>query len=594
MYLKRFWVFLFVINSILGMIAFAGLGIYSARLYAKAMEKLEMNRLHTAAELFAGQVLPLFDHDDYGKMGEICETELARTQIRFTIIDQDGNVIADSYGKPGGMENHQDRKEVIDARKYGTGRDKRDSVTRREPFFYAALSCSEKEGWVIRASAPISSINKGVKEIRQTTFLAMCLLILLWLAANALIALRLSRPLKRICNSVDALARGEFDLKIPEEGPTELAQIAKHLNKMAAHLKTRFQLIEENRIRQETVLNSMNDAVIAIDNDGRLIEANPVGCSILGEVLDKCSGKTLPELRRDPAFLTFADNAQKSITAFTKEIRFSPPDNRIFLIQGTPLYNLNQKRIGTLLVLHDMTLVNKLEKLRQNFVANVSHELRTPIAAMKAAVETLLDGAKDDQNAATEFLTVAKRHAERLEAIVNDLLLITRLERGEEEKVSLKRSSVSHVIENAIASCTSLAENHNVKIHAAVDHSLEAEIEERLLEQAVVNLIDNAIKYSHNNGDIFISAKQENEEIMIQVRDTGIGISQEHLPRLFERFYRVDKARSRARGGTGLGLSIVKHIAKLHGGEAEVSSKLNKGSTFTIRFPNKAHAKNDD
>jgi len=257
-------------------------------------------------------------------------------------------------------------------------------------------------------------------------------------------------------------------------------------------------------------------------------------------------------------------------------------------LQSSPLLDANKEHIGTLVVFNDVTHLRRLENMRRDFVANVSHEIKTPLTAIKGFVETLHRGSVDDPEEARRFLGIIQKHADRLSSIVEDLLSLSRIEQEDEGKtIKLEEGYVKDVFQSAIQICRSKAEEKNITIRPVCKGNISAKFDTTLLEQAVVNLLDNAIKYSEPKSTILIKAQQENSAIRISVEDQGIGIAQKHLPRLFERFYRVDKARSRNLGGTGLGLAIVKHIAQAHGGHITVESTLGVGSVFTIHLPQK-------
>jgi two-component system phosphate regulon sensor histidine kinase PhoR len=257
-------------------------------------------------------------------------------------------------------------------------------------------------------------------------------------------------------------------------------------------------------------------------------------------------------------------------------------------MQSSPLLDANKEHIGTLVVFNDVTHFRRLENMRRDFVANVSHEIKTPLTAIKGFVETLHQGSVDNPEEADRFLGIINKHVDRLSAIIEDLLSLSRIEQEDEGKIiKLEEGYVNDVFQSAIQICRSKAEEKNITIRPVCNEPISAKFDTTLLEQAVVNLLDNAIKYSEPKSTILLKAQRNNSEIRIRVEDQGIGIAKKHLPRLFERFYRVDKARSRKMGGTGLGLAIVKHIAQAHGGRITVESTLGVGSVFTIHLPPK-------
>jgi len=260
---------------------------------------------------------------------------------------------------------------------------------------------------------------------------------------------------------------------------------------------------------------------------------------------------------------------------------------RILNLKSSPLLDAGKDQIGTLVVINDVTQLRRLEDMRKDFVANVSHEIKTPLTAIKGFVETLHRGSVDNPEEAQRFLDIIQKHVDRLSSIIDDLLSLSRIEQeGGRQAIQFENMPIMDIFKSAIQICHSKAEEKHIAVHVACEEQLKSFFDPTLLEQAVVNLLDNAIKYSEPDSAIHLSADLSDSEVKIAVEDQGIGIAKKHLPRLFERFYRVDKARSRKMGGTGLGLAIVKHIAQAHGGQVTVKSTPGKGSTFSIHLPN--------
>jgi len=300
----------------------------------------------------------------------------------------------------------------------------------------------------------------------------------------------------------------------------------------------------------------------------------------------EAQGRSIQEVVRNSVLQQFVKNALSSREAVEKEIVLSTDSERFLNGHGTLLRDAEGKQIGALIVLNDVTRLLRLEKIRREFVANVSHEIKTPITAIKGFVETLRDGAVENHEDAERFLEIIGRHVDRLEAIIENLLSLSRIEQeAGREKVVLDEGRLKDVLETAIQVCEAGAMTKKIEVELSCAEEIVANLDPQLLEQAVVNLIDNAIKYSNDGGTVRVEALQRENEIIISVHDQGCGIEKEHLPRLFERFYRADKARSRQLGGTGLGLAIVKHIAQAHGGHVAVESIPGKGSTFSIHLP---------
>jgi two-component system phosphate regulon sensor histidine kinase PhoR len=297
-------------------------------------------------------------------------------------------------------------------------------------------------------------------------------------------------------------------------------------------------------------------------------------------------GRSIPEAIRNLAIQKFVTRSLKSRTPVEDDIAVYQNGERILNIKSAPLLDMGPEPIGMLIVFSDVTQLRRLEDMRRDFVANVSHEIRTPLTAIKGFVETLHQNTVATPEEAERFLGIISKHVDRLNTIIEDLLMLSRIENeGERGDIKCEKTRLRDIFQNAIQICRPRADEKRIQIDLAVDEGLSAMVDPVLLEQAVVNLLDNAIKYSDSNKTVLLQSRTSGNEIRLSVRDHGIGIEKKHLPRLFERFYRVDKARSRALGGTGLGLSIVKHIAQAHGGHVTVESSLGEGSLFTIHLP---------
>jgi two-component system phosphate regulon sensor histidine kinase PhoR len=329
----------------------------------------------------------------------------------------------------------------------------------------------------------------------------------------------------------------------------------------------------------------MDEGVLAVDHTGKILSLNDACGRLLGVEAEKVRGRLVHEVVRTHNLLEFVDRTLLSAARVEEDVELRQPDNRWIHAHGTLLHDPAGNKIGALIVLHDITRLRHLENVRRDFVANVSHELRTPITSIKGFVETLLAEELGDKETSLRFLRIVLKQADRLDAIINDLLLLSRVERGSDEHaIELEPEPICPVLRSAVEMCERKATDKQVRIELSCADDLAASINAPLLEQAVVNLLDNAIKYSTPGSQVRIAATADAAEVVIRVQDEGCGIEAKHLPRLFERFYRVDKARSRELGGTGLGLAIVKHIVAAHRGTVEVQSSVGRGSTFAIRL----------
>jgi two-component system phosphate regulon sensor histidine kinase PhoR len=521
-----------------------------------------------------------------------------RAATRITVIDKDGVVLADSNEDHTLMDNHGTRPEVLSALEGDTGFSMRRSRTLAESMIYVAIPVKLK-----------SADHRGALRLSiQTTAMDTMLRSLLWKLSGigvivfglaVLLSLysarRISRPLEAMKQGAEQLTKGRIDqlVKISSEHMSvEMAGLAGSINQMAEQINRRIRIIIQQRNELEAVFSSMADSVVAIDADKKIIRMNQAATALFALPSEVVKGKAVQGIIRNAYLLEMIDFTLQHNTQQEQKITlFNGTIPIILQTHAVPLRDEDNKSMGVLLVMNDLTKLNRLENMRQDFVANVSHELKTPITAIKGYVETLLDGALDDQDNARRFLDIVGRQANRLDAIVDDLLTLSRIEdKNNKQEIKLLPGEVGPVLESALQTCAVHADEKNIIVQIDCDEILVAPINQPLLEQAVINLLENAITYSPQNSLISLSCGNSKnmrgeEFVHLSVSDNGPGITKDHLPRLFERFYRCDKARSRDQGGTGLGLAIVKHITQAHNGTVEVESTPGKGSTFTITLP---------
>ena len=409
---------------------------------------------------------------------------------------------------------------------------------------------------------------------------------------SLLIARWLSSPLEEMRRAARQVAAGDLTTRLPVSGSEEIAGLAETMNRMVAQLDERIRMIVRQQTEQEAVLKSMMEGVLAVDNDERLIKLNQAAARLLGADPATAQGRSIQEVIRNSDLQRFVAKVLASTQPQEAGIMLRQQGEQRFMqAHGTLLHDEDERQIGALVVLNDVTRLRHLETVRRDFVANVSHELKTPITSIKGFVETLLDGALRQPDDAERFLRIIARHTDRMNAIIEDLLTLSRLEQQDESvTINLEPCSIWEVLQIAVQSCEVKASEKQIQVEMGGDRAATALINPLLLEQAIINLIDNAIKYSAPESRVVADIARSAEETLILVRDQGCGIAREHLPRVFERFYRVDPGRSRKLGSTGLGLAIVKHIATVHHGHVTVESIPGKGSTFTIHLPHHASA----
>jgi len=525
---------------------------------------------------------------DKNKADALCKILGRKTDVRLTIILPGGKVIGDSAEEPITMDDHSDRPEFIEAVKGSVGTSQRFSYTVQENFMYVAVPFLEgdKVKAVIRTSRSMKEIDDALNDIYSKIIIGGIVIALFSAAVSLMVANLIGKPLKEMKRVASKFANGDFKHRIVPPDTAEFADVAEALNLMASQLYEKINQISDQKQEQEAILASMVEGLLAVDSEERLLDVNPAAQRLLDIDLEKAKGRLIHEVVRNTELQEFIQKTLESHETLEGEILLSENGDIYLQLNGTPLRDYEDREIGALIVLNDITRLRRLEEIRQDFVANVSHELKTPITSIKTSYETLANGDIQEKADAEKFLDIIGKNTDRLNAIIEDLLNLSRIEqRTEKQEVELVTDSIQKVVKSAVQQCQNSADEKSINLKVKCDKALRAEINEHLLELAIVNLLDNAIKYSEEGDKVEIECLKKDGNIEIKVRDEGIGIDSRHLDRIFERFYRVDKARSRELGGTGLGLAIVKHIAESHKGKVEVESKIRKGSVFTLIIP---------
>ncbi|MGD8344064.1 MAG: ATP-binding protein, partial [Desulfobacterales bacterium] len=496
----------------------------------------------------------------------------------------------DSRETPHLMDSHANRPEIAAALDGRAGQSMRFSNTLMQRMLYVAVPIKDQQRVlaVLRTSLPATAVETEIRSIQLKIALGGCIIALLAAGISWVVSRRISQPIEQMKKSAEHFANGDLSHRLTPPQTEEMGGLADAMNQMAAQLKDRIETIVRQRNQLQTVLASMLEGVIAIDTEERIVSINQTAARLFENEPAGCQGKSIQEIIRSPALQQFIRAALSNKNPTEEDITVFQKEERVIDVKGSPILDANRHQIGTLVVFHDVTQLRRLENMRRDFVANVSHEIKTPLTAIKGFVETLQQGNVEKQQEKERFLGIIQKHVDRLDAIIEDLLALSRIEQ-ENEKKEIKFESVKivDVFQAAIQLCMPKAEKQSIRIDIDCEKDITAIFDPTLIEQAVVNLLDNAIKFSEPQSTIHVKFHRHEDEMIISVQDHGIGIAQKHLPRLFERFYRVDKARSRSMGGTGLGLAIVKHIAQAHGGHVAVESKLGEGSRFSIHLPQK-------
>jgi two-component system phosphate regulon sensor histidine kinase PhoR len=512
--------------------------------------------------------------------------------VRITIVRADGRVLADSHSDPTAMENHRGRPE-IEAALLGqaASSSRRSTSTGVHMMYYALpLNIEGRPAAVIRAALPVAIVTAEPAQVARLVGLAAITSLLATFVLIYLVSRRFSRSIARLAHGAARFAVGDLSHRIERPATTELATLAHALNHMAEQLKDQIDLLRAQRSEQQAIHQSMSNGMIALDLNQRVISVNRAAERLLGLNGATARGRLLAELLREPELNKFVDEAVSGTTfRAQKASEFTLRTRAGTTVEASsePLRDAHDQPVGVLVFINDLTQLRRLESIRSDFAANVSHELRTPITNIKGYVETMIDVGVTDQKQTRKFLEIINRNTQRLASIIEDLLALARLEQPD-TKSTLERAPIplQRIVSAAINQFEEERKAKSMRIVTQVPRDFQVTANAQLLEQALGNLLSNAIRYSPSNTTVTVSAQaDDSREVMIAVADQGPGIPAEHVSRIFERFYRVDKARSREIGGTGLGLSIVKHIALVHGGRVEVESKVGKGSVFRIVLP---------
>jgi two-component system phosphate regulon sensor histidine kinase PhoR len=520
----------------------------------------------------------------------------ARSGARVTIIDHTGRVLVDSEADADKMENHANRPEVQDAFARGTGQSVHRSVTFGRELVYRAQRYDRagSDPIVVRLAVPLSQIDLSLVELRQRLLIATLVVLLSGGLVSFAFARIFAARVQRLQRFSQRIAEGDFRPLLREGPRDELSDLADSLNQTAARLDREIRLLSGERNRSSAILRSMVEGVAVIDAEERLVFYNRAFSEILIVDSANAEGRPLIEVVRNSDLVGLIRRALRGDEGLQSDITMGITQTRSFSITAAPVKALDApasgrdpqaKPSGAVVVLHDVTELRRLERVRQDFVANVSHEFKTPLTAIQGFAETLLAGALDDPENNRRFLEIIRNHAIRLARLTNDLLKLARIEAG---KMEVEFSSVSllELIEGCTETTLLKANRKEITLEITVPPQLPAvRGDAALLRDVLQNLLDNAIQYTPARGHISVSATAGPREAVVTVADTGIGIPLADSERIFERFYRVDAARSREAGGTGLGLSIAKHIVEAHGGKLWVESTVGQGSRFSFSLP---------
>ncbi len=491
---------------------------------------------------------------------------------RATVIDSAGTVLADSEADSETMENHSTRPEFVAALHGKLGSDIRTSHTLGIPFLYVATPIP---GGAVRMAYPLTVIQQADRQVRNALLKSSAVAVLIAILFAFFATQSLGKRLRRITDFAERVAAGDLSARIQENSSDEIAHVATALDKTARKLEDGFRALETSRQTLETLLNSMQEPVIAVSADGRVLWANQRMERLLPSGIRL--GEPLVQSARDPDILRAVQHAldTRDVTLARAAKIFS---GRVFDLTAAPMPGG-----GAVAVLHDQTEIERVEKTRRDFIANVSHELRTPLTSIQGYTETLLDGDGIPESS-RDFLEIIRKNAARMARLTEGLLVLARVESGE-RNFTYEMTSPQELLKDVQQTFGEICETRGIELSLINTASSSVFVDRDAIHQVFGNLVENALKYGESGKKIIVGACETEDGVQFFVRDFGEGIPSEHLPRLFERFYRVDKARSREASGTGLGLAIVKHVVRAHGGSIKAESELNHGATFYFTLP---------
>ena len=581
----------FLVISFIALLAIVMIALWSFKsfYYQERADDLEIR-----AKILMPEFSRLIQSTSYQEVQRKSQKLGDDSSTRITIILPSGKIIGDNKQDPSIMDNHKSRPEIEQATLHGKGLSIRygDTLAIDSMYFAIPIIVQNKMIGIIRTSTPLNTLQNALWGIYYKVSLGFFILIIITAFASWWMSKTLVRPLEVMKVQAQRLAKGDFSsrVQLSSNDSLESEQLGQAFNEIAIQLNQRIEIILNQRNEQEAVFSSMVEGVIAVDSSENILSINQAAYNILKISERNIEGVKLKNVIDNIELHNLILFALQQNTPAGQEIiihnEVEHEHEQVLFAQSAPLLDIHKNKCGTLVVFNDITKLKEFELQRKEFVANVSHELRTPLTAIQGLSETLIEFPDLDQEKRAYFIGVIHTHSIRLEGIIENLLTLSKIEKETEiDEIDFVDESITVALSNAIFLCKNKALERNINIILNNTEEISFKHNSSLIEQAIINLLNNAIKYSNGNSEIKITVTKQNQEIKISIEDKGRGIPNEHLSRLFERFYRVDKARSRELGGTGLGLSIVKHIALAHKGRVTVKSEINVGSIFTLILP---------
>lgn len=562
------------------------LGIFVSNLIERTYLDSLSERLTKEARLLANTIDWQQDVEEMDRLSDMYGKSL---DLRLTFIAADGTVIGDSESDPDTMENHADRPEFQQAlgKPVEVGESTRYSATVEKELMYIAFPVVREEQpvGVVRVAMSLEAINVSIRQIWMSLIVGLLLLLIVAALVSSRLARGITRPIEDMTHLARGITHGDFSHDpVHVKSRDELGQLARAIQHMSISLQRQLGTIRESERRWKSVIETMPSGLLLVDSKGQIVLVNPEIENLLGVKRTEIIGGSYTQFAHTSHLGHLIDHCIRTKSNVREEIHFSLPDERILEASLSPVKDDRDRILGVVIILHDMTAIRRLEKMRSEFVANVSHEIKTPVTSLIGFTETLLDGALEDEETCRNFLEIIHDESQRLHRLIGDILELSKIE-SRELKLRTETVDVSQLVRSTAGTLQSQVDTNELSLELHLPETLQVEGDKDRIRQIVVNLLANAIAYTPEGGRINISVRNEGENWVLEVADTGVGIPKEDLPRIFERFYRVDKARSRESGGTGLGLAIVKHLVDVLNGTIEVKSQVGVGTTFKVTFP---------
>ncbi|GAA3720949.1 ATP-binding protein [Salinicoccus jeotgali] len=589
--MKRLWFRIASAFFILILILILILWFILAALLKNAYTDMTRDHLIENAQMVTQIISASESYDEREQLQELIKNFEQPIQMRFTVVDTEGVVLADSENDPEKMNNHFDRPEIQDVLQQNEtfGESIRYSTTQDFNMMYVALPLVSEGETVgaVRSSLSLGIIDDAMDQLRFSLSIALGLMFLMAAIATTMLARSITRPIDTIMNVTSRLRRKDYSSRVSTEAKGEIGDLSQSINALAASLQSQMKEIEENEQQLTSIISNMVSGVMLVNQDGKVTLMNASMEKFLSQHKDNLIGQPYEKVGERFALSPHIHAVFETNEKVHEEVHSYYPHERIMDAHLAPYYGQGWQQCGVIIVLHDITEIRRLEKMRSDFVANVSHELKTPVTSVRGFSETLMSGEVTDEETTQQFLKIIHDESQRLDRLIRDLLNLSKIEK-QEMPLNLEPLNLTALAHEVSVTLQGAIEEKKTRL-ALPDPSRDVYLEgdEDRLRQIILNLVGNGINYTAEGGAVKLSLKEDTNNVRLIIEDDGIGIPEESLPRIFERFYRVDRARSRHSGGTGLGLAIVKHLIESHRGEIEVESREGEGTTFTVTLPKK-------